>query len=144
MKSVIWAALSAAFVCAACVSTPERDGPSPRAECANETATIYFEPDAASLPEPSARLVADLVQRMNACTGAGGEVERVSIVSFPDERASRREANAEMDARAAVVRDALTRLGVPAYKIVTRDYSRRTDGERAIMQRRAEIHVEMW
>jgi len=131
-----------AMLAAACAGfdpapTPE---PSPRAECAPQSVTIYFTEESATLQPLADPLIGRLLEHVNACTGAGGELRRLVIVAYPDNGANRSAREAEMRMRAARVRAALIEAGAPNDKIRVV----RPRGEGGIMQRRAEISADLW
>ncbi|MBX3510505.1 MAG: hypothetical protein KF700_04840 [Hyphomonadaceae bacterium] len=142
LRSVL--AGAGALVLAGCASlggeapAPE---PSPRAECAPATATIYFTEESATLQPLSRPILEDLVTRIRACEAAGGELRGVVVTGYPDRTAGAGAARAEMDARNARVREALVELGVPTARITTR-LGRSQRG--AIMQRRAEVAADLY
>lgn len=114
---------------------------SPRPECANFTALIYFEPDSTDLLPAATPILRDIMARIGACRSAGGELTRIAIVAFPDRTSGRHEARSEIDARARTAREALIAAGAPNSAIRIR---RPIDPDGQLMQRRAEIAIEMW
>jgi outer membrane protein OmpA-like peptidoglycan-associated protein len=115
--------------------------PSPRPECAQASVTIYFTEESATLQPLTDPLVGSLMERVNACVAAGGEVREIRILAYPDRGSGRAAAEAEMRARAARVRAALQGAGAPAEKI--RVVRPRGDSG-AIMRRRAEVTADLW
>lgn len=136
------AALVSIALLAGCVGprASEREGVSPRPECAPFRATLYFEPDSSALLPAATPILRDLADRIAVCRAAGGELTRVVVAAFPDRSARRAEARSEVAARAQTARDALVAAGLPRSAIRIRN---RTD-EAQLMQRRAEIEVSMW
>ena len=116
--------------------TPE---PSPRAECAPASATIYFTEESATLQPLADPLIGRLMEQVNACTSAGGELRSIAVIAYPDGQGGRGAREAEMRMRAARVRAALVEAGAPNDKIRTV----RPRGEGGIMQRRAEIIADL-
>ncbi len=121
---------------------PAPDAPiSPRAECAPQSVTIYFPEESATLQPLSDPLISRLMEHVNACTAAGGELRAIRVTAYPDSRASRGQADLEMRERGARIRAALIEAGAPssAIRVV------RPRGELgSIMQRRAEIVADLW
>lgn len=115
-------------------------GPSPRPECATSTSALYFEPTADVLTAPSAPIIREVMERIAVCGAAGGELQRIVVIAYPDRGAGRREAQAAVRARADAVREALIAAGAPANRIEIRQ---RPDGTQ-IMQRRAEVEIVQW
>lgn len=115
--------------------------PSPRPECVQTEVTIYFTEESATLQPLTDPLIGSLMERVNACTAAGGEVREIRIVAYPDRGASRAAAEAEMRTRAARVRAALGEAGAPADKIrVVRPRSEAA----GVMGRRAVVTADLW
>lgn len=137
---VSMAALAALAGCAGFDPAPDREV-SPRAECAEASVTIYFTEESATLQPLSDPLIGRLMERVNACTAAGGELRRVTITAYPDRSSGRSAQEAEMRTRAARVRLALEEAGAPADKI--RVLRPRGEGG-GIMQRRAEVVADLW
>mgnify|MGYP002625143124 CR=1 FL=1 len=136
---VIWiAALAAA--CAGFEMAPQ-DPPSPRPECNDASVTIYFPEESATLQPLADPLLTQLMQRVNACQGAGGELREIRIVAYPDSGANRSMREAEMRMRGARVRAALVAAGAPEDKI--RVVRPRGD-LRQVMQRRAEVTADLF
>ena len=113
---------------------------SPRAECAPAGVTIYFTEESATLQPLADPLIGRLMEQVNACTAAGGELRAIAITAYPDSRGSRSSREAEMRARAARVRAALVEAGAPNDKIRVV----RPRGEGGVMQRRAEVTADLW
>lgn len=139
------AAIAAAFVLSACAAmqqtaAPAR-GPSPRAECAPASATLYFDPDSAAILGISTPILQEIAGKIAACRTAGGELVRVAITAYPDAEGNRRQQDSQLRARARSVTEALVQAGVPGDKITT---TRARPADAQLMQRRAEIAVEMW
>jgi len=121
---------------------PAPDAPvSPRAECASQSVTIYFPEESATLQPLSDPLIGRMMEHVNACTAAGGELRQIRVTAYPDSRGNRARGEAEMRERGARIRAALVEAGAPnsAIRIV------RPRGEHGtIMQRRAEIVADLW
>lgn len=113
---------------------------SPRAECAPASVTIYFTEESATLQPLADPLLGRLMEQVNACTAAGGELRTLNITAYPDSRGSRSAQEAEMRTRAARVRAALVEAGAPDGKI--RIVRPRADG--GVMQRRAEVSADLF
>lgn len=113
---------------------------SPRAECAPASVTIYFTEESATLQPLADPLLGRLMERVSACTAAGGELRAINVTAYPDSRGSRSSQEAEMRTRAARVRAALVEAGAPDGKI--RIVRPRSEG--SIMQRRAEVSADLW
>lgn len=113
---------------------------SPRAECAPASVTIYFTEESATLQPLADPLLGRLMEQVNACTGAGGELRAITITAYPDSRGSRSSREAEMRTRAARVRTALVTAGAPDDKIRIV----RPRGEGGVMQRRAEVSADLF
>lgn len=130
----------------ACASQPQEAarGPSPRPECALANGVIYFDQDSATLSAASTPVIRELVERLAACRAAGGDALRISVTAYPDRDATRRESRAEVEARARSVRNALVQAGAPAALIRIERYRERPDEGEQIMQRRAEVELELW
>lgn len=135
---------AAAFLCAACASAPEAEAPrepSPRAECAEARAIIYFTEESATIQPLSYPLMRDLLARVAACEAAGGALRSLAVVAYPDSGAASAQAGQEVTARQARVRDALIELGAPGDRI---NLQRGRADRRAPMQRRAEIIADLF
>ena len=140
MRAAAFSALLLAGACAGFDLAPD-PAPSPRAECASETVTIYFQEESATMQPLSDPLIVRLMERANACTAAGGELRELRIAAFPDRGARGGDADLETRERAAQVRAALLAAGAPPDKIrVVRPRAERG----AIMQRRAEVTAILW
>ena len=139
--SAIAAALLATAVGACAGALPQHTGISPRPECAGFSALLYFEPDSADLLPAGTPILRDVMSRVEACRAAGGELSRMTITAFPDRSGGRQEARSEIDARARTARTALVEAGAPRSAILIQ---RPTDLDGQLMQRRAEIAIEMW
>lgn len=141
--TAIAACLLATATLSACAGADHQSslGASPRPQCAGFSTLIYFEPDSANILPSATPILRDVVERIEACRAAGGEVTRIAITAFPDRTAGRQEARSEIDARGRTARDGLVAAGAPRSAIRIR---RHVDADGQLMQRRAEIAVEMW
>jgi outer membrane protein OmpA-like peptidoglycan-associated protein len=133
------AALAALAACAGLEAAPT-PGLSPRAECAPASVIIYFNEESATLQPLANPLIGQLMEQVNACTAAGGELRGIDIVAYPDSGSTRADAEVEMRARAARVRAALEQAGAPGDKI--RFVRRRAAA--GVMQRRAEVTADLF
>ena len=119
-------------------------GPSPRAECAASHATLYFAQDSAELSPASTPIIRDVLAGIATCRAAGGELKGISVVGYPDRTSGRTEGNVEILARARMVRDALIAAGAAASAIRIERPRRDAVSAENVMQRRAEIAVDLW
>ena len=139
MRALAFGVLMLAGACAGFDPAPAPEA-SPRPECAPQTVTIYFTEESATLQPLSDPLLGRLMEQVNACTAAGGELRELRVTAYPDRGASRASAEAEMRARAARVRAALVEAGAPNEKIRIV----RPRGESGVMQRRAEVTADLF
>ena len=127
-------ALASVAACAGFNPAPPSE-PSPRAECAPASVTIYFTEESATLQPLADPLLGRLLQQVNDCTSAGGELRGITITAYPDNSGSRSSREAEMRLRAALVE-----AGAPDDKI--RVVRPRSDS--GVMTRRAEVNADLW
>lgn len=119
----------------------QNQGLSPRPACASFTALIYFQADSADLLPSATPILRDVVDRIEACQAAGGELSRIRVTAFPDRSGGRQERRYEVGARARTARTALIIAGAPRSAISIQRPGAIDDH---MMQRRAEISIEMW
>jgi hypothetical protein len=147
MAGVRFRAIAANLLAAAALSAcaghePQPQlGVSPRVECASFTALLDFEPDSADLLPAATPILRDVTERIQGCRAVGGELTRIAITAFPDRAGGRQESRWEIDARARTAREGLIAAGAPRSAIRIR---RHADADNQLMQRRAEISIEMW
>ncbi|HRP11491.1 MAG TPA: hypothetical protein PLK37_10685 [Terricaulis sp.] len=134
------AALAALAAACAGFNLAPQPTPSPRAECAPTSVTIYFTEESATLQPLADPLLARLMQQVSDCTNAGGELRGLTITAYPDARGSRSSREAEMRLRAQRVQAALVQAGAPADKIRIV----RPRGETGVMTRRAEVSADLF
>jgi outer membrane protein OmpA-like peptidoglycan-associated protein len=141
----IAASLVAAMVLSACAGhalpQPQHEGASPHPDCASFTTLLYFDPDSADLLPSATPILRDVARRIETCRAAGGELTRITVTAFPDTSGNRQERQSEINVRASTARDGLVAAGVDRAAIVIR---RHTEAGGQLMQRRAEVAVELW
>ena len=137
---VVAASFSLAVGACASFSPASAPGPSPRADCPTTHNVLYFQEDAATLSPSASPILREIMEQISACRTAGGDVQRIIVVAYPDRSAGRQEGNTSIQERANMVRDALISAGAPAARIrIERPRSSSETGQ--IMQSRAEIEV---
>ncbi len=144
MKTIVVAVcvLAAPFTTTACASLPLFASPA-RPECESKSHVIYYgyqEDDLRASTEPMIQLIAEQVA---ACQKAGGELQRVSIVGFPNRTDNSVGGDATAAARGQAVLAALVGAGIPAEKVSLVDHRLEAEDINQPMRRRAEIAVEM-
>ena len=149
-RNRLLAGLALAAVLCAC-ATPEAAqtaaptaaaaGPvSPRPDCAPADATIYFEPDSATIRGASGPILRELVEKIAACRTAGGELRHINVVAYSDATGSPTERQTLARAREDATREALVAAGAPVAAIQY-DHDRPAT---SVMQRHADITLDMW
>jgi hypothetical protein len=139
--------ISLAAFAASCAGTPAAIGPdpsappSPRAECAHTSVTIYFNEESATLQPLADPLIGELLERVSSCQTAGGELRAIWVVPYPDSGADRAAREAEIQERGSRVRAALVEAGAPSDKV---RIQRPVDYGRGVMQRRVEVIADLW
>ena len=84
-----------------------------------------------------------ITEQVAACQKAGGELQSVSIVGFPNRTDISAGGDATAAARGQAVLAALVGAGLPAEKIKLVDHRLEAEDVNQPMRRRAEISVEM-
>lgn len=111
-----------------------------RPECANYSATIYFEEGAVALPASATPLLREAMDRIGSCRTAGGRVKRIVVTPRADGTGVDTDARAIVRARGQVLRKALIEVGAPRRAIRV---ARPAGHDAEPMQRRTEFVVEM-
>jgi len=141
-------AVAAVLVCAGCATSEQAPadavatGPSPRAECASASATVYFTAESPTVQPITRPLLRDLLARVAACEAAGGELRSIQILTQADPSASRADADALVRERNRRVREVLVELGAPADRIRMERAPRPRSG--AVMARRSEVTLHLY
>jgi outer membrane protein OmpA-like peptidoglycan-associated protein len=144
MKSTIVAAMAIAgpLVMSACTSWPLGAAPE-RPECRPEKHLIYYNFHEDDLRVTAQPVIQRIAEQVAACRKAGGELESVTIVGFPNRTENSDSGDATAVARGQAVLGALVAAGVPIEKISLASYRLEPDDINQPMRRRAEIAVEM-
>jgi outer membrane protein OmpA-like peptidoglycan-associated protein len=136
------ATIAACLATMGCANWPMSASPV-RPECQTQNHAIYYnfkEDDLRASADPIVRLI---TQQIAVCQQAGGELESVSIVGFPNRTDNSVGGDATATARGQAVLDALVAAGLPPEKIRLESYRLEPDDIDQPMRRRAEITVEM-
>jgi outer membrane protein OmpA-like peptidoglycan-associated protein len=142
MKIKTTFALGGLLMTTACTSLPVF-GASARSECQSSSHIIYYnleEDDIRASANPIIQLIAHEVEM---CRKAGGGLQRVSIVGFPNRADNSDSGDATAAARGQAVLGALIASGIPNEKIAMSSYRLEKEDINQPMRRRAEIEVEM-
>ncbi|MET0183298.1 MAG: hypothetical protein ABW199_10465 [Caulobacterales bacterium] len=140
MRGVL-TAIALAAMSASCATRTEPSADR-AAACGSSSERVYFNDDSEDLPPDAQPILLHVVRSIDQCRAAGGELDRVSIVAFPDRGETGDSADQLADARAVKVKDAITVAGAPANKIEIIDFRARREDPDRVMRRHATIRVE--
>lgn len=142
-----WLMAGAVTVLGACASNGPATGPetSPARAAACETTTerVYFAPELQDLPAEAAPILRAVMERVHECEAAGGTLQGLNVVAFPDSSETGPDADDLARERAGEVREALIALGAPAAKVQTISHRDVPEDPNRVLRRHATIGIVM-
>lgn len=142
MKLKIVAAVAGAMMASSCAAL-SGTGVAARPECASKSYTIYYSYQEDDLRASAAPIIRSVTEQVASCENAGGKLNRVTIVGFPNRAENSPGGDRTAAARGRAVLEALVAAGLPAQKIKLANYRVQAPDVNEPMRRRAEISLRM-